>query len=213
MTVKTRGEKKRSRGRPMEFDRKAAIRAAMDKFWKYGFKATSASDLADAMSIERSSFYNSFGDRETVFREVLAVYPQFAPDTALGDIRPGQPVKPAIRKIFREICRVRAADAEGRGCLVVNAIGELVGENKKLGGQIADAVLGNVRTYEKLLKQAVDQGEIAKPQNIRTAARAFVAFVVGLNTVSKVIRNEDDLWGMCEVFLERFGLGRAREAR
>lgn len=213
MAAKADERQRRSRGRPIEFDREAAVHAALDRFWKRGFEAVSVSDLADAMSIQRSSFYNSFGDRETAFREALEAYREIAPDAALAQIEPGYPVKPVIRKVFREICRVRAADPGARGCLVVNSIGELVGVNKELGACVADAVRNGIRLYERLLRQAVDQGEIEKPRDIRAAARAFVAFVSGLNTISKVVRDEGDLWSMSESFLERFGLGGRRRSR
>ncbi len=206
--VGTTGEEgKRPPGRPVEFDREAALRAAMNEFWKHGFEAVSVSHLATAMAIERSSFYNSFGDRETVFREALMVYRQDVPDAALAEIRPGQAVVPAVRKVFRDICRVRAADPEARGCLIVNAIGELVGANAELGEEVADWVRGGVKVYERLLRQAVKQGEIEPPRELRATAHAFVAFVSGLNTISKVVRRERELWKLCETFLERYGFG------
>lgn len=208
------GKRKPGRaGRPVEFDRGTAVHAAMDEFWKRGFEAVSASDLAAAMSIERSSFYNSFGDRETVFLEALRAYGRLVPDRVLGEIRPGQSVKPILRRVFREICRVRAGDPDARGCLIVNSVGELVGVNEKLGRRIEAAVENSIAVYRALLRQAVAQGEIAPPADIPGAARAFAAFVSGLNTVSKVIRSERELWAMCEAFLRRFGFGPEREPR
>jgi len=182
----------------------------MDIFWKRGFEAVPVSDLADAMGINRSSFYNSFGDRESVFREALAAYWKAAPDVMLSRIGPGQPVKAAVQKLLKEICRVRAADPDARGCLVVNSIGVLVSVNKELGASIDETVHNAVAVYEKLLRLAANQGEIEKPHNIRATARAIFAFVCGLNTISKVIRDEGELWRMCEVFLEGIGFADIR---
>jgi TetR/AcrR family transcriptional repressor of nem operon len=205
MTVQR--QDKRPRGRPVGFDRATAVKAALDRFWRRGFEAVSASDLADAMAIARSSFYNSFGDREAVFREALAAYKKISPDAELGGVRPGQPVVPVIRRMFRGICRVRAADPEARGCLVVNAIGELVGVNDALGNAIEEAVHNSLRTWEKLISQAVDQGEIDRPGNLRATAQSFVAFVIGLNAISKIVRSEEELWGLCRAFLDNSGMG------
>lgn len=184
----------------------------MDRFWEHGFEAVSVSQLADAMSINRSSFYNTFGGREAVFREALDVYRRIAPDAALGAVKPGENVRTAVRDVFREICRVRAADPQGRGCLVVNSAGELIGTNKALGGYIEQAMRDGVGGFEKLIDQAVDQQEIEEPPDIHVAANAFMTFLIGLNTVSKVIRNEGELWKICENFLASHGFGERRGA-
>lgn len=92
-----------------------------------------------------------------------------------------------------------------RGCLIVNSIGELVGVNAALGGTIEEAVRGAVHLYERIIRQAAEQGESDKPRDVRATARAFVAFVSGLNTISKVIRDEGELWWLCDGFLELYG--------
>jgi len=91
MGRKTSARGKQSRGRPVEFDREAAVRAAMNRFWKRGFGSVPASDLADSMAITRSSLYNSFGDRESVFREALETYRRLAPDAADLHLPPADP--------------------------------------------------------------------------------------------------------------------------
>ena len=144
-----------------------------------------------------------------MFREAVAVYRQGVPDAALAEIQPGQAVVPVVRKVFRDICRARAADPEARGCLIVNSIGELVGVNAELGEDIAGWMRSGVKVYQGLLRQAAEQGEIEPPKDLRATARAFVAFVSGVNTISKVVRSERELWKLCETFLERYGFGAA----
>lgn len=207
MNIKRKtGDERRLPGRPAAFKRETAVQAAMDIFWSRGFDAAPVSDLADAMGITRSSFYNSFSDRESAFLEALAAYRKIAPDKVLATVRAGQPVKAVLRKLLKEICHFLVTDSDGRGCFVVNSIGELVRVNEELGASIEETVLDTVKVYEKLFRQAVSQGEIGKPGDTRAAARAFFSFVCGLSTISKVIRDEGELWRMCEVFLTGMGL-------
>src|ERR1700756_5551963 len=60
--------------RPREFDETTALDAAMDCFWKDGYEATSVRDLAARMGITGASLYNAFGDKRSLFREVLHRY-------------------------------------------------------------------------------------------------------------------------------------------
>jgi TetR/AcrR family transcriptional repressor of nem operon len=196
----------RGRGRPPKFDRTEALRRAMHLFWRRGFKAATARDIAMAMQIQPSSFYNSFGDRGRVLREALSIYAANAPDAVLRAIAPGMPVLPVLWDMFREICRVRAADPDARGCLLVNTLAELAGAEPGLGEEIAGTVRHRMRLIEGLLAQAEAQGEMAPQADHRAVSEALVTFLCGLNLISKVIRDERELWLMCERVLPGLGL-------
>jgi AcrR family transcriptional regulator len=61
-------------GRPREFDRGAALEAAMVLFWRKGFAATSMNDLCDAMNIRSPSLYAAFGSKEALYLEAIEHY-------------------------------------------------------------------------------------------------------------------------------------------
>jgi AcrR family transcriptional regulator len=63
-------------GRPREFDRDAALEAAMLLFWRKGFAATSMNDLCDAMGIRSPSLYAAFGGKEALYLEAIEHYVQ-----------------------------------------------------------------------------------------------------------------------------------------
>lgn len=199
-------DQKRGPGRPAKFDRDKAVRKAMDIFWGRGFETATARDLAEAMQIRPSSFYNSFGDRESVFREALVLYTAEAPDALLKTIEPGMPVLPVVWDMFREICRVRATDPSGRGCLVVNSLAGLVGVEPVLGDEIADAIRERIALIGRLLEQAEAQREIAPLADRKAVAEGLFAFLCGVNLIAKVIRQEEALWLMCKQVLIGLGL-------
>jgi AcrR family transcriptional regulator len=63
-------------GRPREFDRDAALEAAMLLFWRKGFAATSMNDLCDAMGVRSPSLYAAFGSKEELYLEAIEHYVQ-----------------------------------------------------------------------------------------------------------------------------------------
>jgi AcrR family transcriptional regulator len=65
---------RRKTGRPLSFDREAALHQAMLLFWRHGYESTSLSDLTAAMGVTPPSIYAAFGDKRTLFLEAVARY-------------------------------------------------------------------------------------------------------------------------------------------
>src|ERR1039458_876283 len=54
-------------GRPVAFDKEAALDVAMRLFWERGYEGTSMADLSQTMGIHPSSIYAAFGDKQALF--------------------------------------------------------------------------------------------------------------------------------------------------
>ena len=63
-----------AKGRPREFDAEKALDAALEVFWRKGYEGASLPDLTEAMGINRPSLYAAFGNKEALFRKVIARY-------------------------------------------------------------------------------------------------------------------------------------------
>jgi AcrR family transcriptional regulator len=61
-------------GRPIGFDKEAALEAAMLLFWERGFEGASMADLTQAMGVSASSIYAAFGDKHKLFSLAVKRY-------------------------------------------------------------------------------------------------------------------------------------------
>jgi TetR/AcrR family transcriptional repressor of nem operon len=195
------GKPRAKLGRPPGFDREAAVRTAAGEFWRAGFERTPTTRLADAMGIERSSFYNAFGEREALFEEAVALYASEAPDAILSRIGGDDPIAPALAATLSTLCAARAADPEHKGCLIVNSIAELVGANEKLGPLLERALKQRIELIAGLLDRAKARGELALRADPAIGALAFATLLCGLNLIAKVVHKEEHLAAVAKLLM------------
>lgn len=193
-------------GRPSTFDRDAAVETVMHEIWQNGYEANSVKAMSEKLGITRSSFYNSFGSREALFKEALATYFEQAPDRALYGELPDIPVLALISGTFREIVAIRALDPDKRGCLAVNCASELAGHHDELGPLLGTAIKNSAARFEELLKLAVEQKELPQEFDTHGKALALQNLLVGLSVFAKVLHDEDELWLMVRTTLEGLGV-------
>ncbi|WP_316859054.1 TetR/AcrR family transcriptional regulator [uncultured Cohaesibacter sp.] len=115
-------------GRPKEFDSEVVLDAATNCFWADGISRTSISSLVDAMKIQRSSFYNSFGSREGILATVLERYMEKSPLNSLIKNEAGpDDIQPEIELIdlLLDFSHFLVEEGNGRGCLIFNGLAEL----------------------------------------------------------------------------------------
>ncbi len=193
-------------GRPAEFDRDQAVEIVMNDIWMNGFEACSIKAISEKLGITRSSFYNAFGSREALFEEALELYFSQTPDRVLARVDSTVRIVPMLTKMFKDVCRARAADPQARGCMAVNCVAELVGVNKFLGPMLESAVLGSLERLEHLLRRAAANGEIEDRGDLREKALALQNLLIGLNVMCKVVRSEKDLWRAARQTLKGLGV-------
>ena len=61
-------------GRHVNFEAEQVIRNCMKQFWDHGFEKTSITDLEACTGLKRTSLYNSFGNKDELFRTVIDFY-------------------------------------------------------------------------------------------------------------------------------------------
>jgi AcrR family transcriptional regulator len=85
-------------GRPIGFDKDAALEAAMLLFWERGYKGTSMADLTQAMCLSPSSIYAAFGDKQALFSLAVKRYMDSRAQYATRALD-----EPTLKKVIRAL--------------------------------------------------------------------------------------------------------------
>ncbi|REG83348.1 TetR/AcrR family transcriptional regulator [Marinomonas pollencensis] len=113
-------------GRKRSFDRDIALDKAMRIFWNNGYAATSVANLTSELGINTPSLYAAFGNKEQLFKEVIAHYitqytdPCYRHITEPSDTH----VIEKLRACFYELIQKFSDTETPLGCLLVKSVNE-----------------------------------------------------------------------------------------
>jgi TetR/AcrR family transcriptional regulator, transcriptional repressor for nem operon len=170
--------------RPREFDEGEALDAAMDCFWRDGYEGTSVRDLAARMGITGASLYNAFGDKRSLFREVLQRYAERSTRERIARLESSLPPKQAVRAFLGEIVE-RSVDGDRRGCLLVNTALEVAPHDPELRATVA-ARLGEIEAFfRRTISAGQADGSVPSGRDPADLARLLLGVTLGLRVLAR----------------------------
>jgi AcrR family transcriptional regulator len=167
-------------GRPREFDRDAALQAAMLLFWRKGFAATSMNDLCDAMDVRSPSLYAAFGSKEALYLETVEHYVQTIGPSVWDTLAEGATARAGVERLLlagsETLPKSRTKPA---GCMaMLSAIGD------EWPAMITDVVrkvrLEVLNQLRARLKAAMAEGELAAATDIDGLSRFYLSVFQGM---------------------------------
>jgi AcrR family transcriptional regulator len=167
-------------GRPISFDKDAALEAAMLLFWRRGFEGTSMADLTQAMGLNPSSIYAAFGDKHSLFSLAVKRYLNTRAQYATEALE-----EPTLEKVIRALFDNTVAFLTTPGhpptCMTLaGAMGCSVD-----AAPARDLMAAVRRQNEAALKerflQARKNGELSKDINVDDYTRYLSSILAGLS--------------------------------
>lgn len=170
----------RKPGRPLSFDRDAALDRAMRLFWQHGYESTSLSALTAAMGITPPSLYAAFGDKKRLFLAAVERY--------LGD-----PIVLDETTIARQAAHDLLCGAAIRftgtdtppGCLVATAAISCSAEAADVRTRLAAVRLETQDRLRQWIARDVEAGLLPPHADPDGLAAHVMAVVQGMSTLAR----------------------------
>ena len=182
------------------FDEQLVLDKAMNLFWQKGYNATSAQDLVDGLGISRSSMYDTFGDKHSLFVTVLKQYRKERIDTMIDGANKAGDVEEYIRSVFELVKAEALSDNRSKGCFMINSVVELAPVDSEIAA-IANSIMHDTEeALFKLIKKGQDTGIFTTKYPARSLARFVFNSLNGLRVTVKFDANKkmfDDIVNVC----------------
>ncbi|MGW1335197.1 TetR/AcrR family transcriptional regulator [Streptomyces rubiginosohelvolus] len=169
------------RGRPRAFDRAVALRGAMEVFWELGYEGTKLTDLTGAMNINSASLYNTFGSKEQLFREAVALYGSTTGSATARALREEPTARAAVEAMLRGNIDIFADTGTPSGCMIVLAAANCAHQNRGVAEHLAGHRRRTVAELEDRLERAITEGELAPETDVRAVADFYATILYGLS--------------------------------
>ena len=172
--------------RTKDFDENEVLIKAVNLFWYKGYNGTSIQDLVDGLGISRSSLYDTYGDKHTLFMKALESYQASASGAMCNIISNNVSAKVAIRRLLELTTLELVGDNQHRGCFMTNAAVEVAPHNAEVNNMICQNDQLIEDAFYQAIKKGQESGEITNKKDARALARFIFNAVQGIRVSAKL---------------------------
>ena len=188
--------------RPREFDEEAALRKAMEAFWRNGFDATSLTDLTDAMDMSRSSLYAAFGDKDRLFARALDLYMAEISAERVKILRTAPSAREGIRDFLEHHIRVALDPKTPPGCMFVNTAVEVDAVPTDVAERVTTRAAMGETAVRELLERSQEGGELNRSKDTHSLALMIVAASYGIHVMARMHADRPKLQAVADAALQ-----------
>lgn len=170
-----------TRGRPRSFDRERALEQALLAFWAHGFEATPVSTLSRTMGVGPPSLYAAFGDKKSLFREVVEVYQRTYGGFARRALEEEPTARAGVARLLREAAAEYTAADRPRGCLILSAATNCTDDSADIERLLRDERNANLAEIEARIRADIATKVLPGNTDAPALARLTGATIQGMS--------------------------------
>ncbi len=173
----------------------------MRQFWRQGYTATSLQDLLSAMQISKSSFYQTFDCKHTLFQRCIKHYRSTLENDMLTHLQQNSSARQFIETTFRAIGDNKQQTDNQFGCLLMNAASEFAQSDPVIAELVQKGIQKMRAVFLLALKRAQTEGDIPSDKNPDALASYLVSSMGGLRNMAKAGENQKTLKEITKIIL------------
>ena len=188
----------------VQFDKSEILESLIPLFIDKGYNGTSMQDIVDCTQLNRSSLYNTFGDKYQLYQAVLKRYSERQNGISEQILSINPDVKLALRKFLKNLFVTNQKEGQPNGCLLTKCALELSEDQ----GGIQELLQTRKKVMINALAQVISKGQ--EQNNIRPdlkpeeMALFFYNTIQGLRVLNANCHNEAETASVIDSLMKQF---------
>ena len=173
----------------------------MRLFWRKGYAGTSVEDLTGILNLSRSSLYDTFGDKRSLFLEALKLYSERVLGATAQVLNESPSPIVGIQKVFDDLIASVGSETGALGCFMVNSVAELVPydpEVTEIATKYADSLQ---QLFTTVLTNARSQNLVTEKQTPEQFAAYVFNMIQGMRVLIKSGATREQVQAISDITL------------
>ncbi|TKC88844.1 TetR/AcrR family transcriptional regulator [Trinickia terrae] len=152
----------------------------MQLFWEQGYEGTSFDQLIQLMGISPSSFYNSFGSKEQLYREATDAYLSMSATWFAGKLFGTADTREAFKKFLDGTAMEFTRESHPSGCMISLAGTHLPPELTSIRETMAEHRANAEAMMAQRLRKGVEDGDLPPGTDVPALAAFYNVVTRGM---------------------------------
>jgi len=154
-------------------------------FWEKGYEGTSIHDLEQAMALNRTSIYNAFGNKRSLFERVVSCYKESVMSALFEAMDKAPDIRTGIKRLLNEVLEIHFSEEYPGGCLVVLSVLESGQHDEQSSAELANTIKELKQGLQTRLARARKRGELPAELDAGSTATTIATTMAGMMVLGK----------------------------
>jgi TetR/AcrR family transcriptional repressor of nem operon len=166
--------------RAANYDRDAALDAAMAVFWRKGYHATSLKDLETVLMMKPGSIYAAFESKENLYLLAMKRYFEASRQGFRTEMAKAASPLSALAAQFQNYANLADGNQSRQACMLMKTLIDTKSTDPKIAGVSQDYLCQMTQEFAAVFEEARAKGELAADANPARLARRYQANLTAL---------------------------------
>ena len=172
-------------GRPRSFDKDNALNKAMYVFWEKGYEGTTMADLIQSIGMQAPSIYAAFGNKDSIFKEVVKNYLPIVVEGQLAALNSSSEIYEAVEATLRACVNLYTSEDNPHTCLIMTAAINTAPEHNEHIEALRSLREKYKTAWEKRFERAKFDKQLEYDANPSELAEYFTTLIQGMTIKAK----------------------------